>query len=79
MTQSTQHKPLSQEDIRIAFMRAVHSMAGAKARWEHYTQVGLNDAELNKALQHELGIFGGSSGQDIISIAYQGSGLKIWA
>lgn len=79
MTDISTTKPLSQQDIHAAFIRAVHSMAGAKDRWQQRIKTGLNDPALQEALQYELGLFGGFSARDMLSIAYQGAGLKIWA
>ena len=39
----------------------------------------MTDDDLSQALQATLGIFGGQSGPDQLSIKYQGFGLKIWA
>ncbi len=39
---------------------------------------GMSDEELRSALETCLGIFGGSGGPDRLSVAYRGSGLKIW-
>ena len=69
----------SQDEKRGVFLRAVCSYAGAKNRWEARSKSPLNDDELEQALKHEIGIAGGSGCRDSISIAYQGSGLKIWA
>ncbi len=70
---------LSPSDIQSAFLRAVTSMQGAPERWEQRAEAGLTDDELQDALKYELGIAGGSSCRDSISVAYQGAGLKIWA
>lgn len=77
--QKNKVKPLTKQDRYDAFMRAVHSTSGAKTRWEQRRKSGLNDADLTDALRYELGIFGGCCGGDMLNIAYQGSGLKIWA
>ncbi len=79
MTDQNDKKPLSHQDRHDAFMRAVHSTSDAKARWEQHAKTGLSDAKLQEALRNELGIFGGSTGPDMLGITYQGSGLKIWA
>lgn len=41
-------------------------------------KAGMTDEALEAALKRVLGIFGGSGGPDILSITYQGAGLKIW-
>ena len=69
----------SQDEKRGVFLRAVCSYQGAKKRWEKRAKTSLNDHDLEQALKHEIGIAGGSGCRDSISIAYQGSGLKIWA
>ena len=71
-------KPVTQADRVAGFIKATCSMAGSSARWNERAATGLTDALLADALRMELGIFGGSSGPDALSITYQGSGLKIW-
>ncbi len=67
--------PLTQEDkieiFRIATSSFVHRYGD---RFEH----GMTDAELAKALQTSLGIFGGSAGPGRLSVTYTGIGLRIW-
>jgi hypothetical protein len=72
-------RELSTQDKYEAFMRAVHSFANAKERWQQRAASGLTDDELKEALRYELGIAGGSSCSDSIKVEYQGAGLKIWA
>lgn len=79
MTDQNSNKQFTQQDYRIAFMRAVHSTSGAEARWKQHIATGLNDTKLHEALRYEIGIFGGQCGHNLLSIAYQGGGLKIWA
>lgn len=70
---------LSQTDIIEALRRATTSFEGADERWQARARSGLTDAELGDVLKYEIGIAGGSSGRDILSVEYQRSGLKIWA
>lgn len=69
-------KPLTRADKREAFERATRSLIS----W-HGEEVaeGVTDERLTELLSKVLGIFGGSGGPNSISIAYSGSGLKIWA
>ena len=60
------------------FRAATCGMAGAAARWRERAAKGMSDDELAKALASEIGIFGGRSSPDGISLTYQGAGLKIW-
>ena len=69
----------SQDEKRGVFLRAVCSYQGAKKRWEKRSEEPMSDEELEEALKYELGTFGGGGCRDSISIAHQGSGLKIWA
>jgi hypothetical protein len=39
---------------------------------------GMSDAKLTAALEHVLGIFGGSCGPGRLDVAHQAAGLKIW-
>ena len=48
-------------------------------RWKERARTGLTDFQIQAALRYELGIMGGSGGPGQPSLAYQGSGLKIWA
>ena len=60
------------------FRAATCGMAGAAARWRERAAKGMSDGELAKALAYEIGIFGGSSSADGVSLTYQAAGLKIW-
>ena len=60
------------------FRAATCGMAGAAARWRERAAKGMSDDELAKALASEIGIYGGRSSPDGISLTYQGAGLKIW-
>lgn len=71
-------RPLTDADKREGFLRATGGFSGAKARWAERAEHGLSDAEMADALAYELGIFGGSCGPDILSLTFQGAGLKIW-
>jgi hypothetical protein len=53
-------------------------MQGASERWRERAKTGLSDLELAQALSYELGIFGGSSGPDCLSLTHKSAGLKIW-
>lgn len=67
------------EAERIAgFRRATCGMAGAASRWQERAAKGMSDAELAAALAYEIGIFGGSSSPDGLSLSYQAAGLRIW-
>ncbi len=73
-------KELTSNDRKSAFISAVTSFANARTRWETRSKSGLTDGELSAAIRYELGIAGGSSqSMGHPSVAYQGSGLKIWA
>ena len=72
-------KQLSTEDKHHAFKRATNSFKGAAERWVERAQTGMTDEELADALAFEMGISGGMGSKNELSIAYQGSGLKIWA
>ena len=72
-------KPFTPEEIESVFLRAVHSFSGAKDRWQQRAVSGMTNDALHDALKRELGIHGGSGCRDSIDIAYEGSGLKIWA
>ena len=71
--------PLTRDEIEFAFRRATTGMSGGKERWAERAARGMTDCELAEALQYEIGIFGGQCGPGMIGLAYQGSGLKIWA
>lgn len=67
------------EAERVAgFRKATCGTAGAASRWQERAAKGMSDAELAAALVHEIGIFGGSSSPDGLSLTYQAAGLKIW-
>lgn len=51
---------------------------GLLLRYQKEMEAGMSDEQLEAALKHVLGIFGGSGGPKRPSIAFQGSGLKIW-
>ncbi len=70
---------LTDEDKKAAFICATNNMQGATSRWQQRAESGLNDEQLHDALRYELGIAGGSSCADSISVSYAGAGLKIWA
>lgn len=60
-----------EEVFRLATRGLVHFHGDKFAR-------GMTDKELEDALVSSLGIFGGSSSPDRVSVCYKGSGLKIW-
>jgi hypothetical protein len=68
-------RPLTTADrleiFRIATASLVHG---------HGEQLksGMTDAELEAALAHVLGIFGGSAGPGKPSVSFAGAGLRIW-
>lgn len=72
-------RPVTAEGRLQAFLKATGAFSGASRRWADRAQTGLSDGDLAQALAFELGIMGGSGGPDVLSIAYQGAGLKIWA
>lgn len=74
-----ENKEVTREDIEKALRRAINHTEGSGARWAERIASGLTDEELAKALRYELGIAGGQSGRDMLSIDYQGAGFKIWA
>jgi len=71
-------RPLTEADKREGFIRATGGFVRAKERWAERAARGMTDAELADALAFELGIFGGSTGPNSLSLIYQGAGLKIW-
>lgn len=71
-------RPLTEVDKREGLIRATGGFSGAKQRWAERAASGLTDEALAEALTFELGILGGSSGPDRLSLTFQGSGLKIW-
>jgi len=71
---------LTDTQKKNAFIRATTSMCDADIRWKERSATGLTDEKLSKALRYELGIAGGSSSfRNTPNVAYEGSGLKIWA
>ena len=64
-------KAEQEEVFRLATRGLVHFFGDKFAR-------GMTDKELEDALVSSLGIFGGSSSPDRVSVCYKGSGLKIW-
>lgn len=70
---------LSPDDIIEALKRATNSYEGAQDRWQERARQGLTDKQLEAELAYELGIAGGSGSMNDLCIAYQRSGLKIWA
>jgi hypothetical protein len=72
---SATDRPLSEADKEMIFRKAT---AGLPLRYAAAIETGMSDAELDTALKSVLGIFGGSGGPDQPSIAYAGSGLRIW-
>jgi hypothetical protein len=69
---------IGEAERMAGFRAATCGMAGAAARWRERAVRGMSDDELTKALAHEIGIFGGSSSPDGISLTCQAAGLKIW-
>ena len=69
-------KPLTRADKREAFEIATRSPI---SWYGEEVSEGVTDERLTELLSKVLGIFGGSGGPNSISIAYSGSGLKIWA
>lgn len=68
-------KELSNNDKELIFRSATN---GLLLRYQKEMEAGMSDEQLEAALKHVLGIFGGSGGPKRPSIAFQGSGLKIW-
>lgn len=66
---------LSREDRELVFREATR---GLVHHYGHRFADGMNDTELHEALEHSLGIFGGSGGPGRPSVTYKGAGLKIW-
>lgn len=68
--------PLSHDEKVAAFKAATRSLI----HWYgDELAAGVTDARLEELLKQALGIFGGSSGPDRLSLTFQGAGLKIWA
>ena len=72
---SATDRSLSEADKEMIFRKAT---AGLPRKYAVAIKTGMSDAELEAALKSVLGIFGGSGGPDQLSIAYAGSGLRIW-
>lgn len=70
-------RPLSEEEIVGAFMRASHSMADAENRWNRRRERGLADNELKEAIAYEFGAHGASSGPRLRSIMYKGGNSPV--
>lgn len=71
-------RPLTAADKRDGFIRATGGFSGARTRWAERGARGMSETDLAEALAYELGIFGGSAGPDMLSLTYQGAGLRIW-
>jgi hypothetical protein len=70
---------LTEDDKHLAFVRATGGFSKAAERWRARAIQGLNDAELAKALEYELGIEGGASATDNIPAYHvKGAGLQVW-
>lgn len=69
------NRPLTEADKEMIFRKATASLP---VRYAAAIEKGMSDADLETALKSILGIFGGSGGPDQPSIAFSGSGLKIW-
>ena len=72
-------RPLTEQDKETAFVQATSHMIDTLRKRPGGLASGMTDDELSDALRLHLGIMGGRSGPDCISLAYQGAGLKIWA
>ncbi len=70
-----QPRSLTEADKEWVFRTATASLPHGYAT---AMQAGMSDAELENALQVVLGNFGGSGGPGQPSIAFTGSGLRIW-
>ena len=68
-------RPLSEADKEMIFRKATASFP---RKYVTAIENGMSDVDLETALKSVLGIFGGSGGPDQPSIAYSGSGLRIW-
>ncbi|MEM5471931.1 hypothetical protein WNZ14_09370 [Hoeflea sp. AS60] len=68
-------RPLSEADKEMIFRKAT---SGFPLRFKEEIENGMSDADLKTALESVLGIFGGSGGPDQPSIAFAGTGLRIW-
>lgn len=68
--------PLTYDEKVAAFKAATRSLI----HWYgDEISAGVTDERLEELLKQALGIFGGSSGPDRLSLTFQGAGLKIWA
>lgn len=68
-------KPLTHAEKEEVFRLAT---SGLPRHFGDEIAQGMTDDALEEALKSVLGIFGGSCGPESLSVAYQGSGLKIW-
>ena len=68
-------RSLTEADKDIIFRKATATFA---KRYASHFVAGMRDDDLAEALKDSLGIFGGSGGPGGPSIAYTGSGLRIW-
>lgn len=68
-------RQLTQADRIEVFRLATRSVT---RHFKEQIEIGMTDDELAAALEQILGIFGGSSGPDRLSVAYTGAGLRIW-
>lgn len=70
-------RPVTALDLRAVVSRCTRNLARL---YSDAIARGMTDDELGKALEHVIGIMGGSSARDNCpSIAYAGAGLRIWA
>lgn len=69
------NRPLTEADKEMIFRKATASFP---RKFTVGIENGMSDADLEAALRSVLGIFGGSGGPDQPSIAYSGTGLRIW-
>ena len=66
---------LSREDKTEIFRLAT----GSLVHWYgDQFKLGMSDKDLNAALEHCLGIFGGSGAPQQLSVSFKGSDLRIW-
>ena len=67
------------DDQKKALIRAVHNYSDAESRWNKRVKTGLSDAGIRDAISEELGIEGGISGPDMISVSFKGgANPRIW-
>jgi hypothetical protein len=69
-------RPLTEAEKITAFRMATRSF---RAWYAGEIAAGMTDSALASALEHGLGIMGGSSGPGKLDVSYQGAGLRIWA